>query len=272
VGDLRVKLGDNVRAGQVIAVLNSRDQLEAALHQAESGVKVAETRIAQVRAGAKAADLSAQEAEISRLETELTAAETEYRRVKGLHDAGIASQSALETAALPVATTTKLIAQAKERLRSLNEVRSVDVAVAESQLESALADVNRTRAEYEAAIIRAPYDGQVIKVNAWRGEEVQAKGIVEIARIQKMYVIAEVAETDIRRLKVGQKADIKGNSLPQELHGTVEEIGRTIGKGTPNPDPVTFTDTRVNETKIRLDDADVASKLIHARVEVIIHP
>src|SRR5215475_522172 len=52
VSELHVKEGDNVRAGQIVATLNSKDQLEAAWHQAEANVRVAEARLAQARAGA----------------------------------------------------------------------------------------------------------------------------------------------------------------------------------------------------------------------------
>ena len=68
VARLLVDEGDPVKKGQLVAVLDSKEQLEKAWRQAESRIAVAEMRVAQVRAGAKAGDLAAQQAEIGRIE------------------------------------------------------------------------------------------------------------------------------------------------------------------------------------------------------------
>ncbi|MEO1685584.1 MAG: biotin/lipoyl-binding protein [Cyanobacteria bacterium J06631_12] len=70
IGELRVAEGEAVSAGQVIAVLDNRDRLQAALQRAEQQVEVARAQLAQVRAGAKSGEIQAQQAEISRLEAE----------------------------------------------------------------------------------------------------------------------------------------------------------------------------------------------------------
>ncbi len=57
VAQLRVHEGDYVKAGQIVAILNSRDQLEAASRQAEARIKLAEAQRDQVKAGAKSADI-----------------------------------------------------------------------------------------------------------------------------------------------------------------------------------------------------------------------
>jgi HlyD family secretion protein len=273
IAELRVKEGDHVQVGQEIAVLNSKEQLEAAIRQTEANVKVAETRLAQVRAGAKSAELSAQEAEIARLESELQGAQTVYRRTQALQAQGAATGAALDAAQVPVQTLTKAIAQAKERLRSLSEIRTVDVAVAESELEAAVAAVKRAQSEYAAAFVRSPYKGRVLKIHAWRGEEVGPSGVVEIARTDRMYAIAEVVESDISRVRVGQRAEITGDSLSGKLHGVVTEIGSTVGGNTVrNMNPVTNSDKRIVEVKVLLDDGKVAENLLHARVQVIITP
>jgi len=59
VRELRVKEGDRVRAGQPLAILDGNDQLQAALDQCRARLAVARSRLAQVKAGAKNADLEA---------------------------------------------------------------------------------------------------------------------------------------------------------------------------------------------------------------------
>lgn len=70
VDQVLVKQGDKVQTGQVVAILNSRAPLLAALEKAKGEVRVAKARLAQVKAGAKAGEINAQAATIARIEAE----------------------------------------------------------------------------------------------------------------------------------------------------------------------------------------------------------
>jgi len=67
IAELRVKLGDRVRKGQMIAVLDTYDRAFTALQQAQRTVGVAQAKLAQVEAGAKRGEITAQQATIDRL-------------------------------------------------------------------------------------------------------------------------------------------------------------------------------------------------------------
>lgn len=273
VGDLKVKEFDDVKAGQVVAILNSASQLDAALRQAESQIRVAEARLEQAMAPAKDADIAAQRADISRLEVQLANARTDYTRTENLFKEGIVSRALLDQTRLLIDTTPQMIAQSKERLRSLTEVRSIDVEVAKAEVQSAMANLLRARAEAEASIIRAPYDGRIVKINAWNGQEVGPAGILELARVKRMYVIAEVAQNDLPRVKIGQRAEIKGDVLPDPIHGRVEKIGMRVSRNSlTQHDPVGLTDARIMEVRILLDESKSVQNLIDALVEVRILP
>jgi HlyD family secretion protein len=137
----------------------------------------------------------------------------------------------------------------------------------------ARADLARAEAELELSRVRAPIDGQVLKIHAREGERVGADGIVEIGNTAAMYAIAEVYETDIGRVRVGQRAQIRSPALGRTVAGSVERIGLRIGKqdvlGT---DPVAETDARVVEVEVRLDDPEPAARLTNLRVEVLFEP
>jgi HlyD family secretion protein len=88
-----------------------------------------------------------------------------------------------------------------------------------------------------------------------------------------MYVIAEVAESDIQRVKVGQRARITGYSLPHPIEGAVERLGLKVSRNSLVADnPVNLTDARIVEVKILLDDGSSVQNLIDAQVEVLINP
>ncbi|MBW4644573.1 MAG: ABC exporter membrane fusion protein [Goleter apudmare HA4340-LM2] len=71
VEQLLVKEGDRVHVGQVIAIMDGRDRLQASLGEAQRQVQVAQSRLAQVRAGAKQGEIVARQATVSRLQVEL---------------------------------------------------------------------------------------------------------------------------------------------------------------------------------------------------------
>jgi HlyD family secretion protein len=71
VQQLLVKEGDRVKAGQVIAIMDSRDRLQASLVEAQKQVQVAKSRLNQVKAGAKQGEIGVRQAAVNRLEVEL---------------------------------------------------------------------------------------------------------------------------------------------------------------------------------------------------------
>jgi HlyD family secretion protein len=79
---LLVTEGEEISDGQVIAELDGKDKQRATVNEAFERVKIAESKLAQIRVGAKQGDLEAQKANIERLEAEIRKAETELERTK----------------------------------------------------------------------------------------------------------------------------------------------------------------------------------------------
>jgi HlyD family secretion protein len=273
VAELLVKEGETVKRGQVVAVLNSREQLDAAWRAAVARLKVAERRLAQVKAGVKPADLAAQQAEIRRLESELATAQNDFRRFQSLQSAAVISAAEFDAKKLTVDATTQQLQQARERLNSLAEIRTVDVDLAQAEVDSATMSVRLARTEYEQSEIRAPSDGRVVEIHTWPGEEINPNGILELAKITPMYVVAEVSQRDIARVRPGQQATITSEALGAPLSGIVERIGSKVAKNDVlHIDPAAMSDARVVETWIRLTASEKAAGLIHAEVSVRIIP
>lgn len=244
VGQLLVNKGDKVRVGQVVAILDTHASRLASLKQAETQVKIAQASLAQVKAGAKAGDITAQEAAIANLEAELSGqiaaqeatsarlrhelhnAQAEHRRYQQLYKGGAISASqadnrrlrvetileqldeAQATLSRTIATNRKQQTEAKARLESIAEVRPTDVQAAQADIDNAKATVQQAQAELELTYMRSPIDGQVLKIYTWPGEIVSNQGIVELGQTSQMYVVAEVYETDIQKVRIGQPATI----------------------------------------------------------------
>ncbi len=272
VRELRVREGDAVRSGDLIATLDGRRELEAALAQAEARVKVARQRLEQILAGPKAADVEAHKAEIGRREAVLENARAMLKRFETLLANDDVTAADFDSKRTAVVTAERALAEARQRLASLMDIRPADVALAEAEVESALADVGRSRTNLDSTLVHSPVTGSVVRVIAHAGEAGD-NGIVEIAETARMYAVAEVYEDDIRRVKVGQRAIITGDVLPVRVEGVVERVGMEIAKNQAlTSDPVAYTDARIVPVRIRLSNPRAVASFIHARISVRIEP
>ncbi|MEM8604494.1 MAG: biotin/lipoyl-binding protein, partial [Cyanobacteria bacterium P01_H01_bin.121] len=218
VQELLVQEGDWVEAGQAIAILDSRDRLEAGLSEAQEQVRVAEANLARVLAGSQTGEITAQEANvarvqmerqtaiqaqkatITRLKLELANAEQDVQRYDMLFEEGAISDvdrdqrqltrdvvaEQLEEAEAQLAQTqTTLAAQIDAERATLDriaEVRPVDVAVAEAEVRQAKAAVQRAETDLAQTIIRAPKAGRILDIYTRPGEAVASEGIVAIGQ------------------------------------------------------------------------------------------
>lgn len=292
VEQLLVKQGEAVRAGQVIAVLDSRDRLQAALVEAQKQVRVARSNLAVVQAGAKRGEVDAQRAEIARLEAqrqgdtqaqaatvarleaELQNAQVEAQRYESLYQQGAASASLRDSKALALATTQRSLQEAQVVLQRIQttrspelaaavatldriaEVRPVDVAAAQAQVEQAIAAVQQAQAQLDLATVRAPQDGVVLEIHTRPGELISTDGIVELGQTQQMTALLEVYETEIGKVKLGQPVKLFSDSFPDPLSGKVSEVGVQVKRqNVVNSDTSGNIDARIVEVRVQLDAA-----------------
>ncbi len=343
--EVLVKEGDNVKTGQVIAILQSRDLLKKSVIQSQQQVKVAKAKLAQIKAGAKSGEIQeqsaiverikaqyagdqqsqqeniarisaqwegdriAQTATINKLTAELKNAESEYKRYEKLFSEGAISNSVIDSKRLNVetakqtlsesqailnrinttankqlaeakvalnrinATSNKQINESQGKLNSIAEVRPVDVQLAQTEIESAIANLNRAKTELEATYIRAPINGQILKIHTRVGEKIDDKGIADFAQTSKMMAVAEVYQTDLSKIKLGQKAVITSQGFTGELQGTVQQIGLQVKRQNVFSDqPGENLDSRIVEVKIHLnpEDSKKVSGLTNLQVQTAI--
>ncbi|MCC5665167.1 biotin/lipoyl-binding protein [Nostoc sp. CHAB 5784] len=329
IARILVKEGDRVKAGQVVAILDARARLQTAVLQAQQQVRVAQAKLTQVQAGAKAGEIQAQQASVERLqaqsqgdktaqqeaifrieaqwqgdriaqqatikklEAELKNAEAEYQRYQQLYSQGAVSNSLYDSKGLTVetakqqvdeakavlnrinttaskqlaeakaalartnATGSKQVSEAKATLTSIAEVRPVDVAAAKTEVENAIATLKHAQTELAGAYIKAPMVGQIIKIHTRVGEKISDSGIADLAQTDQMMAIAEVYQTDIGKVKLGQQAVISSQAFVGELRGTVAQIGLQVNRQNVfSNQPGENLDSRVVEVKIRLNPED----------------
>jgi len=273
VRELKVREGDTVHAGQLLAILDGREDLETAVRLADARVDLARAQLDQVQAGASASEIAAQKATVAQLQASVENAHQEYDRYAALHRQTDVSTSDLDARRLAVQTAEEQLKAAEARLQTIAQVRPTDLAVAQSQLKVAMAEAASARVDLKAAFVEAPADGRVVRIETYPGEEAGPGPILDLGRIGSMYVEAEVYESDIARVHTGQAATMTSELFPGKLTGVVESIGTTISKAEVLPlDPVTYADARVFKVWIRLDDGARVANLLRGKVNVVIQP
>ncbi|MDD5168274.1 MAG: HlyD family efflux transporter periplasmic adaptor subunit, partial [Syntrophales bacterium] len=271
--ELHIRRGDWVKKGQVIATLRDNEALKASLDQTQKEVAVSEAQLAHVEAGEKPATIAAQQAAVARYQAEFEKADADFRRMERLYKRQIISQAQMEEAQTKWTSADQRVHEAKEQLAGLKWVRPEDVAVARKKLASAKAAQSRAAADLELNLIRAPQDGKIIEINAYPGETVGSRGVVDLADTKIMMVEAEVYITDIARVVIGSSARVKVEGFSGLLDGKVTEIITQVNPNAVlNPDPYSFVDRRVVKTKIRLSDGAKVASLINTQVTVEILP
>jgi HlyD family secretion protein len=291
--ELRVQVGDRVKAGQIIAVLDASDRFADEVAQAKAQVEIVQAELARVSAGAKQSEIQAQEASILRLQadlrgseasqsatisrwqSEVLTAEAELARFQQLYAQGAISASVLDTKRLAAETTRAQLQEAlstRDRFANtlqaqileasstrdrIAEVRPVDIVTKAREVDSAIAALKRAETNLAQAYIRAPRDGQILKIRTRLGEKVSNDGIVELGATDRMVAVLEVYQTEIDRIKVGQSATISGQGFQGEVKGIVSQVGLQVERQRQATNQAGENlDRRVIEVKVRLSPED----------------
>jgi len=198
---LGVTEGSRVKAGEIIARLDNRD-VAAQAQSAEANVNVARAAFDQAKA-------------------EEWEAVATLKRNQDLLAQGFVSQSALDSAKMRADRAAAGVANAKAA-----------IAVAEANARNAQVAVDYT-------LIRAPFDGVIVSKNANVGDMVtpfssaaDSKGaVVAMADLGTLEVEADVSESSLAKIKVGQPCEITLDALPDtRFRGRISRMVPTVDR------------------------------------------
>src|SRR5262245_24323025 len=255
LAQLLVIEGQQVQVGDILATLDSHAERVAerqhiASRLAESSARlVAETtygkaivaesslRIQQLER-LPPLDIQIQEAKVHSLEAEVTTAQKDMERLHHLDAKNAVAQQEVDRQKLVLSRNQLELQGARSALQKLHDANALDVQLARAQLHTAQAsllkaqsamEVESLRAQLalaavrvERCLIRAPISGQILKILSRPGEMTGKQTIAQMGDTAHMYAVAEVYETDISLVRVGQPASVTSPALPQALHGVVD--------------------------------------------------
>ncbi|OTG86605.1 MacA family efflux pump subunit [Acinetobacter sp. ANC 4558] len=170
VKKMYVQLGDQVKAGQLIAQIDSVRQ--------ENELKTAE------------ANIKNQQAQLAVKQANLAKVEAEYNRQKAMYSQDATSRMDLESSLASYKTAV------------------ADIAAINAQIEQSRLTLSTTRENLSYTRIVAPMDGTIVAIVTEEGQTVNANQsaptIVKLAQLNTMSVKAEVSEADVMKVEKGQ--------------------------------------------------------------------
>ena len=163
---IKVKKGDRVRAGDIVAELSALE-LTAAVVQARAALDAASANRDHVYAGVRAEEIEALAAEIAKAKSRLAYAE--QQRTAYLARTDIASQQSLDQAQNDVASARADVAEAQANYDAAKAGPTKEErAIADAQVKAAASALGVLERRLDKTILRAPADGVVSVIVARR--------------------------------------------------------------------------------------------------------
>jgi HlyD family secretion protein len=273
IAEIRVSVGDVVDAGDTLAVLDNLAQLQILGASAAANVTVREANLVQTRAAIIASRAEAQ-ASLERAQATAIAAHAELERTTSLFERGVTTRAAFDQIIARASETQRDEARAiatLSRYETGSQTVQADIAVAEANLAAARVDFDRAELDLERAYVRAPEHGTVLDINVRVGESPPSGGMIDLGDTSRMTVQAEVYQTLIGRVTIGDPVVVSAAALSQDLTGVVSAIGLEIGRQSiTSSDPAANTDARVVDVIVVLDASSSERARTFTNLEAIV--
>lgn len=218
--------GQAVDAGQVVARLDDVE-IQREVARQEALVAAAKASLAELERGSRPEEIRQGEAALASAQADLDKQKAEYARQKELFSREVISPREFDAAKSAFEMAEAREKQARESLALLREGPRVErVEAGRAALAQAEAALAIARRQLENTVLLCPSDGIVLAKNTEAGEYVSpGTPVITVGNLDKVWLRAYVEETELGRVKVGQKARVATDTFPGKTYeGTVAFI------------------------------------------------
>jgi len=267
VEKVAVNEGDNVQVGQVIAILE-KQEIQAQVEEASANLAMMKAKLAAVIAGNRHQEVATANATVSQAMANLSNAQKNYERSAMLYKQGAIASQQLDAVKTATDVAEAQYVSAKEQYSlSAEGSRPEDIQMAQAQVGQAQAALTMLELQLANTTVKAPVTGVVALKSVENGEVVAAgQQLFNITDLADVWVNANIEETYIGRIKVGQPVEFTIDAFPgNQFVGHVMEVGSAMGSqfallSTENSSSNFTKVTQRLPIKIKADDSDYILK------------
>jgi HlyD family secretion protein len=260
LAEVRVREGDAVKKGEVLAVLQGDRQI-VDVTIAEENVALAKSRLARLIAGNGAEEIAQALASAKAIQAELTYEQRSLDRWLKLGPKAVVSQEDIDQKRQRVATLQHQLESGRKNYEALRRgPLAEEVATARAELALAESQLSKAKVEHELRFVKAPIDATVLKVYRHAGDAVmidQVTPILRLANTNQLCIRLEIDEADVPLVQAGVTGTFKirgVNSTAGRLK--VKTIVPSFGpKRLFNPDASARHDARTLEVLCEFHDS-----------------
>lgn len=249
--DIRVREGDRVKAGQVLAILDA-DELSASLASAQETAAENEARLEQqqyqssINTEQYGSNVKVARAALAQAQATLLEAQHNYNRYAQLSHSGYISDQAAESQRVTVRSDEQAVAaaQAQYDLAVANAkfggsaqrggVESAQVQAARAAVAAANRVVEQIQLEIQKAVLTAPADGVVSAINGAIGEYPSGRQLFTIHQDSDMYAMLTASASQVEHLYGGERVIVASADGTMHAFGVVENVLDQLAPGTTN--------------------------------------
>jgi len=257
---VNVEEGDAIRRGQVLAELENADY-RAQVESSCANVEAKRAVLRKVINGARHQERAEAWSSVNEAHAVMENAQSELHRRQELFSAGVVSREELDRYGREADVAKAKYETAVQQHALVDDhAREEDQSLAEADLQLAEAQLAEAQARYQKTFIRSPIDGSVLRKHHRGGESVSNSStapdpVLTIGDRKALRVRVDVDETDVSKVRVGQKAYVTADAFgKQKFWGNVVRVGQQLGpKNVRTDEPTEKVDTKILETLVELE-------------------
>ncbi len=229
--ELNIEEGKRVTKGDILAVIESTEY-QSEFDRQSALLAAAKQRLLELERGTRPEEVSQAEVDLQQAETQLVEDERQYKRQQQLAKQNAGTETALTQAETQYVGQQKRVERARLALTLLRQgAREERVEIARAEVKQVEADLSRSQWRLGNCTIRAPISGTILRKNAEEGNIVNSVAfngsysICEMADLANLEVDLKILESDIRKIRVGQKCSITSEAWPGRIYeGYVDRL------------------------------------------------
>lgn len=226
--ELKIDVGDKVKAGQIIARI-SRPDLQDQMAVADASLAKAEVQLTDLEKGARPQEIQQAEASLAAAQAGYVKAKNDLARYRRLYQDGAIATQQLDVAqsSYDVAYNSLVAAEAQQSL-ILAGTRPDVIKAQRVEVQRSKAVLATAKDAVADMVIAAPRNGVVLTKNYQTGEYVNpGSAIATIGDLNDCWVKIYVSSEQLGLIRLGQAVAVKIDAYPQRVFaGTIKEISQ----------------------------------------------